>query len=176
MSASRPSKDLCAAAKDHNVQPQKMAKRWGRCPGTPHAGGDRHDGYAVALCTRTLSEQRARRSTAYRGQKVETPESPSAQPWRATLPVPKNEPGTDTGCNTDRPYTHSAQWISHTPEGKHCLISFYEMPGTGEPRPIKIRLVAARDWGQGEVGPATGQAAPLNRGGVFFRAMKMVWN
>lgn len=41
---------------------------------------------------------------------------------------------------------------------------------------IKIRLVAARDWGQGEVGQATGQATPLNRCRVFFRVMKMFWN
>lgn len=171
MSARRPSKDLCTAAKDHNIQPQKMATRWGRCPGTPHAGGDRHDGYAVALCDRTLSEQRARRSTAYKGQKVETPESPSAQAWRATLPVPKNELGTDTGCNTDKPYTHTVQWISHTPEGKYCLIPLYKVPRTGEPMQIKIRLVAARDLGQGEVGQATGQATPLNRCRVFFWVM-----
>ena len=41
--------------------------------------------------------------------------------------------------------------------------------------PINIRLVAARDWGQGEVGQATGQATPLNRWG-FFWVMKMFWN
>lgn len=73
----------------------------------PHAGGDRHDGYGAALCTRTLSEQRARHSTAYKDQKGETPESPPAQAWRATLPVPENEPGTDTGCETLTNLTHT---------------------------------------------------------------------
>ena len=40
----------------------------------------------------------------------------------------------------------------------------------------KVRLVAARDWGQGEVGQATGQATLLNRCRVFFWVMKMFWN
>lgn len=107
---------------------------------------------------------------------METPESPSVQAWTATLPVPKNEQGTDTGCDADEPHKHGARWISHTPECKHCLIPVYEMPRTGEPTETKVRLVAARDWGQGEVGQATGQATLLNRCRVFFWVMKMFWN